>query len=260
MTNSQDLSKIARELRKELIVKHMQTKMAHIGSDFSCLNALVTLYMKVLDKDDRFVLSKGHAALALYAVLHRAGIMSDEVYGTLGQEGSMLGEHPLYGIRGIEFATGSLGHGLSLAAGMALAKKLNGEKGIVYTLLSDGECQEGSTLEAMNFIARQQLENLTCIIDANKWQAYDRTLLPADKLEKEFKGGGWEDIRQVDARKFDELQSALTDPKRRGPRLIISNSVLAMGVKEMEDQLQWHYKPPTKEQAEQFLASLDKEE
>ena len=257
MTNLQDLSKIARVLRKELIIKHMEANMSHIGSDFSCLNVLITLYMKVMNKDDRFVLSKGHAALGLYAVLHHTGIISNNEYATLGKEGSMLGEHPLYGIKGIEFATGSLGHGLALAAGVALGKKLNREEGRVYVLLSDGECQEGSTLEAMNFIARQKLDNLICIIDSNKWQAYDRTLIPIDKVEKEFRGGGWRDVRSVDAMKFEEIYDALTDRKRNGPRLIISNSVMSLGVKEMEDQLQWHYLPPTKEQAKKFIAELN---
>lgn len=259
MTNSHDLSRVALELRKELIVKHNEADMAHIGSDLSCLNVLTTLYVKVLGKDDRFVLSKGHAALALYAVLHHVGIISDRVYATLGHEGSILGEHPIYGIKGIEFATGSLGHGLSLAAGMALAKKLDGEKGTIYVLLSDGECQEGSTLEAMNFIARQKLSNLTCIIDSNRWEAYDRPLLPIDRIEKEFRGGGWEDVRQVDARKFDEIYDALANKERRGPRLVISHSVMAMGVKQMEDNLQWHYLPPTDEQVKEFLAELDEE-
>ena len=248
---------MAIELRKELIIKHMKAKMAHIGSDFSCLNILITLYMKALNKEDRFILSKGHAALGLYAVLHRSGIMSDKVYETLGHEGSLLGEHPLYGIKGIDFATGSLGHGLALATGMALAKKLNGERGIVYVLLSDGECQEGSTLEAMNFIARNRLENLTCIVDSNKWEAYDRTLLPIENIEKEFKSAGWEDVREVDGSKFDDIYNALIDPKRKGPRLVISHSLLAMGVKQMEDQLQWHYLPPTEEQARRFLLELE---
>lgn len=258
MTNLQDLSKIARVLRKELIIKHMEAHMSHIGSDFSCLNVLITLYMKVMNKDDRFVLSKGHAALGLYAVLHRSGIISDKEYATLGKDGSMLGEHPLYGIKGVEFATGSLGHGLALAAGMALGKKLNREEGQVYVLLSDGECQEGSTLEAMNFIARQKLDNVTCIIDSNKWQAYDRTLISIDKVEKEFLSGGWRDVRSVDGMKFEEIYSALTAKKRNGPKLIISNSVIAMGVREMEDQLQWHYLPPTKEQAKRFITELNK--
>lgn len=259
MTNHQDLDKIALEIRKELILEHSKRKIAHIGSDLSCLNVLLVLYMRVLDKNDRFVLSKGHAALALYSVLHRVGILSDDVYESLGINGSVLGEHPLYGMKGLEFATGSLGHGLSLAAGMALAKKMSSENGNIYVMLSDGECQEGSTLEAMNFIARQELNNITCIVDSNKWQAYDRTILPIERVVEEFRGGGWRDIKEVNGRIFDDIYLALVDENRSGPRLVISHSVIGMGVKSMEDQLQWHYRSPTKEQALQFLDELDGE-
>ena len=257
MTSLQYLDKIALQLRKELIIKHMKTKMAHIGSDFSCLNILITLYTEILGEKDRFVLSKGHAALALYAVLHHVGILTPEIYKSLGRDGSILGEHPLYGLAGLEFATGSLGHGLALAAGMALAKKSNLDGGLIYVLLSDGECQEGSTMEAMNFIARQELDNLICIIDSNKWQAYDRTLLPVDKIMGEFKAGGWRDIKEVNGRSFEEIYKALSDRTLNGPRLVISHSIMAMGVKSMEDQLQWHYMPPTKREADLFLAELE---
>lgn len=257
MTSFQDLYETATKLRRELIIKHSETKMAHIGSDLSCLNVLLTLYTKIMRDKDKFILSKGHAALALYSVLHYMGILRDDVYNTLGQDGSLLGEHPLYGIDGLEFATGSLGHGLSLAAGMALAKRIDLEDGLIYVLLSDGECQEGSTLEAMNFIAREGLNNLVCIIDSNLWQAYDRTLLPIEKTKKEFEAAGWEDIREVNGRRFEEIYDALKDENREGPRLIISHSVMAMGVKSMEDQLQWHYRSPTKEEANKFLEELD---
>lgn len=257
MTSFQDLYEVAIKLRKELITKHTETKIAHIGSDLSCLNVLLILYTNIMRDKDRFVLSKGHAALALYSVLHYVGILNDDVYSTLGQDGSILGEHPLYGIDGIEFATGSLGHGLSLAAGMALAKTMDLEDGFIYVLLSDGECQEGSTLEAMNFIARERLDNLVCIIDSNLWQAYDRTLLPIEKVREEFRSAGWEDIREVDGRKFEDIYNALTDGYKNGPRLVISRSVIAMGVKSMEDQLQWHYRAPTKEEATIFLEELN---
>ena len=259
MTSLHDLYDIANKLRRELIIKHTETKIAHIGSDLSCLNVILTLYTKVMGDKDRFVLSKGHAALALYSVLHFVGVLQDDVYSTLGKDGSSLGEHPLFGMDGLEFATGSLGHGLSLAAGMALVKRINSDDGYIYVLLSDGECQEGSTLEAMNFIARERLDNLICIIDSNKWQAYDRTLLPIEKVKEEFRGGGWEDIKEVDGRKFEEIYDGLMSRNRNGPRLVISHSVMAMGVKSMEDQLQWHYRPPTRQQAAQFLDELDGE-
>ncbi len=257
MTNLQDMYDIATRLRKELITKHMETGMAHIGSDLSCLNVLLTLYAKVMGENDKFILSKGHAALALYSVLHYVGILKDDIYSTLGQDGSLLGEHPLYGIDGLEFATGSLGHGLPLAAGMALAKKMSSEGGFIYVLLSDGECQEGSTLEAMNFIARERLDNLICAIDSNLWQAYDRTLFQIDKVRGVFGAAGWEDIRVIDGRKFEDIYNALADGNRNGPRLVISKSIMALGVKSMEDQLEWHYRPPTREQAERFIREIE---
>ncbi|MGC8618733.1 MAG: 1-deoxy-D-xylulose-5-phosphate synthase N-terminal domain-containing protein [Thermoplasmata archaeon] len=257
MISFQDLYEAATKLRKELIIKHTETKMAHIGSDMSCLNVLLILYTKTIGDKDKFVLSKGHAALALYSVLHYVGILKDNVYNTLGKDGSLLGEHPLYGIDGLEFATGSLGHGLPLAAGMALAKRMNLEEGTVYVLLSDGECQEGSSLEAMNFIARERFNNIVCIIDSNKWQAYDRTLIPIEKVKKEFEAAGWEDIREVDGSKLEDIYSALAEGNRNGPRLVISHSVMSMGVRSMEDKLEWHYRPPTKEQAERFIKELE---
>ena len=254
MTSMQELKSISNELRKELLIKHSESKMAHIGSDFSCLDILITIYFKVLQSEDRFVLSKGHAALALYAVLHKKGIMSNEVYSSLGKNGSLLGEHPIYGIEGIEFATGSLGHGLPISAGMALAKRFDKNTGKIYVLLSDGECQEGSTLEAMNFIARLGLNNLVAIVDSNKWQAFDRTLLPGDKIKSEFISAGWL-VKEIDGHNYEEIHSALKS-STDSPTLIIANTVLGKGVKSMEDRLEWHYKSPTKEQVNNFNSEV----
>lgn len=254
MTSMQELKSISNELRKELLIKHSESKMAHIGSDFSCLDILITIYFKVLQSEDRFVLSKGHAALALYAVLHKKGIMSNEVYNSLGKNGSLLGEHPIYGIEGIEFATGSLGHGLPISAGMALAKRFDKNTGKIYVLLSDGECQEGSTLEAMNFIARLGLNNLVAIVDSNKWQAFDRTLLPGDKIKSEFISAGWL-VKEIDGHNYEEIHSALKS-STDSPTLIIANTVLGKGVKSMEDRLEWHYKSPTKEQVNNFNSEV----
>ncbi|MDE1860600.1 MAG: transketolase [Candidatus Micrarchaeota archaeon] len=254
MTSLQELKAIGTELRKELVVKHSEAKMAHIGSDLSCLDIMITLYFRVLGKDDHFILSKGHAALALYAVLHKKGIITDQVYGTLGKNGSMLGEHPIYGIKGIEAATGSLGHGLSIGAGIALAKKLDGSKGTVYVLLSDGECQEGSTLEAMNFAGLHKLGNLVAIVDSNKFQAYDRTLIPDSQVQKEFDTAGWT-TKRIPGHDFIELESNLRKTSA-APTLYIADTVLGKGVSDMEDKLEWHYKSPTKEQVDEFVKKI----
>lgn len=255
MTNMQELRAIASDLRKELIVGHSKARMAHIGSDFSCLDIMVALYFKIMGPDDKFVLSKGHAALGLYAVLHRKGIMSDKVYATLGENGSMLGEHPIQGIEGIDFATGSLGHGLSLGAGLALSKRYDRAKGRVYVLLSDGECQEGSTLEAMNFIGRMQLNNVVAIVDSNRWQAFDRTLIPIDVVKNEFKSAGWK-IIDIDGHNYDEINAALSKRSSK-PILIAANTVLGKGIKTIEDRLEAHYRPPKPEEVEKFISEIE---
>ncbi len=250
----EELRKIANKLRKELIVMHSKANLPHIGSNLSCLDILITLYCGIITKKDHFILSKGHSALALYAVLHQQGIISDKIYQTLGEDGSPLAEHPVYGLNGVEVATGSLGHGLPIAAGMALSKKFDKESGRIYVLLSDGECQEGSTLEAMNFVVRLELYNVTAIIDDNKWQAYDRTLLDIEKVKNEFLSAGWS-IKEVDGHDFEELYSALKSPAQK-PTLIIAHTVLGKGVPEMEDKLLWHYKPPSKDQANDFISVI----
>ena len=247
----EDLKKITNQLRKELMLMHAKANMPHIGSNLSCIDILATLYCKVIKKNDRFILSKGHSALALYTVLHYQGIISDEVYQSIGENGSLLAEHPIYGLKGIEAATGSLGHGLPIGAGMALCNKFNKKEGKIYVLLSDGECQEGSTLEAMNFIARFSLHNLTAIIDANKWQAYDRTLLDMKRVKDEFFSAGW-NVKEIDGHNHSEIYAALTVPTS-APLLIIAHTILGKGVAELEDKLLSHYKPPSKEQANSFM-------
>lgn len=256
MTSAQDLKKIASDLRKELVVTHAEARMAHIGSDLSCLDVMIALYFDVLDmKKDHFILSKGHAALGLYAVLHRKGIISDSIYSTLGKDGSVLGEHPIYGLKGIEAATGSLGHGLPIGAGMALSKKLDGQDGRIYVLLSDGECQEGSTLEAMNFIARMGLNNLVAIVDSNSWQAFDRILIPMDNVKKEFTGFGWE-VVDIDGHDYNQIRQALAK-SLNAPLLIVANTTLGKGIKQIEDRLEAHYRPPKKEQVDEFIAGIE---
>lgn len=256
MTSVLDLKKIASELRKELVVKHAETKMAHIGSGLSCLDVMIALFFDILDlKKDHFILSKGHAALGLYAILHKKGVINDDIYATLGKNGSVLGEHPIYGVNGVEVATGSLGHGLSIGSGMALANKLDGKDGRIYVLLSDGECQEGSTLEAMNFIARLKLNNLVAIVDSNTWQAFDRTLIPIDQVKKEFLSFGWE-VTDIDGHDYNQICKSLANSSNT-PLLIVANTTLGKGIKQIEDTLEAHYKPPEERQIGDFIAGIE---
>ncbi len=254
MKSADELKALSKELRKDLLIKHNESKIAHIGSDLSCLDILIALHFEIMGDDDRFVLSKGHSALALYSVLHKKRIIDDNTYDSLGKDGSRLGEHPLYGTEGIEIATGSLGHGLSVAAGIALSKERNKEKGKVYVLLSDGECQEGSTLEAMNFVGINKIKSLIAIVDSNKWQAFDRTLLGEERIKEEFAAAGW-NVVEIDGHDYESIIRVF-EAKNEGPLLIVAHTVLGKGVKSMEDRLESHYRPPTKEQIEEFDEEL----
>ena len=257
MASSKDLGT---EIRKDLILKHTESKTPHIGSEFSCLDLLLSLYFEVMTANDKFVLSKGHAAPALYAVLNKKGLISKELYDSYGKNGTILAEHPSHGVAGVEVATGSLGHGLPIAVGMAMAKKLAKNPGRVFVLLSDGEMQEGSTMEAMNAATRFNLDNLVAIIDSNKWQAYDRTadIVAMSKVEGEFAASGWA-VTKINGHAEKEITNSLknTPIKVGKPSLIVADTVLGKGVKMMEDNLDSHYKPPTPEQAKEYLTELD---
>jgi transketolase len=165
-----------RKARKRLLQMHFESKVGHIGGNLSCLDALMVLYHEVLTPADRFILSKGHSAGALYTALWSVGRLSDDRLKTFHKDGGLLAGHPpAAGIDDILFATGSLGHGLSLAAGAAKALELKGETGMVYCLTSDGEWQEGSTYEAMVFASHHRLSNLKILVDHNQLQGFGTT-------------------------------------------------------------------------------------
>ena len=212
-----------------------------------------------MNSEDKFVLSKGHAAPALYAVLNQKGIMRKELYDSYGKDGTILSEHPSHGAPGITVATGSLGHGLPVAVGMALAGKIDHKKNRVFVLLSDGEMQEGSTMEAMNSASRFGLDNLIAIIDSNKWQAYDRTadIIDIDKIGGEFAASGWRIMKINGHNKKQIINSLKKVPfKSKHPSLIIADTILGKGIKSMEDNLDSHYKPPTTDQVDRYLREL----
>ena len=239
-----DLKEIARQLREELIALHKKYQLPHIGSEMSCIEIMVGLYFNSMKKDDRFILSKGHAAYALYAVLHKKGLINDEIYATAGENGSVLAEHTTYPEYLVKL--GSLGHGLLIGTGTALARKIDNRPGITYVLCSDGEMQEGSTLEAMWQAPRFKLGNLVCIVDYNKWQAYDRTIVSDKSLAGMFSAAGWE-VHSVDG--HDGFSTALDRAlEERGrsekPLLLIADTVLGKGIEGYEDKLESHYRPP----------------
>ena len=263
------LEKITKELRKEIIRISYIKKAHHIGSELSCIDILVILYFSIMNikpsiKNKRFrdffLLSKGHAALALYVVLCKKGFFSKEF---LDQEflvdGGILGGHPDYNPSlGIEFSSGSLGHGLSVGAGIALAKKRDNIPGNVYVLLGDGECNEGMIWEAIMFGSSFKLNNLTAIIDYNNLQGLGKSnkIINLEPLDKKFKSFGWDAIK-VDGHNFNELKKALTKKNINKPKIIIAKTVKGMGISSMQNKLSSHYQTINSElQFEKFLKEL----
>ena len=208
---------------------------------------------------DRFVLSKGHGITTLYAVLAERGFFSPELFENYAQAGSPLPEHPSPRcVPGIEAATGSLGHGLSIATGIALASKMNAIDYNVVCLLSDGECNEGSTWEAALLAPAHNLDNLIAIVDFNKWQATGRSseVTALEPLEEKFESFGWNSIR-IDGHDFRQIKSALATAKKSDkPFAIIADTVKGKGIKMMEDDNNWHYRIPSKEEVDSAFEEL----
>lgn len=264
------LARRAAELRGRVITMCHKAQSAHLASSLSCLDILAAAYWGVLDIDpdnptdprrDRFILSKGHAAMALYATLSARGYFPDEWLETYTQDGGKLAEHPPANILpGVEAATGSLGHGLPIGCGMALAARVKNEAPYrVYALLSDGECNEGSVWEAAMFAAGQKLDNLCVIVDYNKWQATARSndTLALAPLRDKWESFGW-DARQVDGHDAGGLAALMQAvPNGSGkPVALIADTVKGKGVSFMEDDNNWHYRAPTADEVERAFKEL----
>jgi len=228
---------------------------------------LVVLYEKVLEIDfkeprasnrDRFILSKGHAAAALYTILNYKGLIDDNELSRFGKEGSLLEEHPSPKLQGIEAATGSLGHGLAIANGMALAAKIKDRSYKSFVLMSDGEMNEGSVWEAALFSSRHELNNLTAIVDYNKWQATGRSeeVLAIGPLNDKWRSFGWQ-VEEINGHDHEEILTALTSPRSKLPRMIIAHTVKGKGVGFMEDDNNWHYRSPNSSELEKAKEELE---
>jgi transketolase len=244
-----------RGIRRHVLEQSKRANVGHIGSALSVADILASLYGGVLrghanDPDrDRFVMSKGHAALALYAALHLTGHMTHEVLETYSGDGSELGVHPHHGLSGVDFSTGSLGQGLSMAAGAALAARLQGSHRRVYVLTSDAECNEGSVWEAAMFAAHHRLDNLVAIVDSNRQQAlgYTKDVISLDPLEERWRAFGW-DVHSVDGNDQAEITSAIKELPPGLPHVLIAHTTFGKGVSFMESQIRWHYLPMNDEQ------------
>ena len=263
-----DLRKTSLNIRRTVIEQSFRAGVGHIGSCLSIADVLAALSGGVLrgnsddDPDrDRFILSKGHAVLALYAALHEAGRLDTAELNTYCTDGTAVSGHPDHALGPIELSTGSLGQGLSVGAGVALGARLNGSPSRVFVLLSDAECNEGAVWEAAMFAAHHRLGNLVAIIDANGQQALGRTsdVLDMEPLPERWRAFGW-DAHEVDGNDPDALAALLdslgTAPKTGKPHVVLARTTFGKGVSYMESQLHWHYWPMSEELYVQALGEL----
>jgi transketolase len=263
MTDVRELESAAARIRGRIVELSHAAGAPHLGSSLSCVDVLVALYWRgarvhpaaAADPDrDRVILSKGHAAPALYATLAERGFFPAELLDTFGDPGGRLAEQPSPGcVPGVEAATGSLGHGLSLGLGMAEAARLAGRESRVFCVLSDGECNEGSTWEAVLTAPARGLERVMAIVDFNRWQATGRSteVLQLAPLADKFAAFGWS-TREVDGHDLSaltELVERLPDGSGK-PVALIAHTVKGRGVSFMEDDNNWHYRIPTAEEVE----------
>lgn len=261
MVLEMDLKLIANKIRYQIIQMSKWGHAPHLGSSLSCVDLIVSAYYSFLNINpkepnnrlrDRFILSKGHAITTLYATLAAKGFFSSELLKTFNQDGGILPEHPSpQCVPGVEVATGSLGHGLSLGIGQALAGRILSEPYRIMVLLSDGECNEGSVWEAAMFAPAHKLDNLIAIIDFNKWQATGRSeeIMQLSPLKEKWAAFGWQ-AYEIDGHNFEEILAVFSKiPESSGkPTAIIAHTVKGKGVSFMEDDNNWHYRIPNDEE------------
>lgn len=252
-----ELEKKVKELRALVFKTICNGGGGHIPASLSLVDILAVLYYRILKVDpknykavdrDRFVLSKGHGGVALYAILADLDFFDRKHLETFGKKGAILGGHPdMHKVPGIEASTGTLGHGLSFGCGVALAGKLNKKDYRVFVVIGDGECQEGSIWEAALFAPQKQLDNLTVIVDYNKLQAMDflDNIIKMDPFVDKWKAFGWK-VKEVDGHNMDELFLVFDSLplEKNKPSLIVAHTTKGKGVSFMENTPIWHYRMP----------------
>ncbi|WP_137862400.1 MULTISPECIES: transketolase [unclassified Sphingomonas] len=257
---------LAADTRREVLKMVHRAKASHVGSCFSIADMLAVLYGHVMSVDpvhadrpdrDRLIVSKGHAAAAVYAVLANRGFFPREWLDEYSVNGSLLTGHVSHAVPGVELSTGSLGHGLSVGAGLALGARLQGAAWRSFVILSDGECDEGSIWEAAMFAGHHQLTNLVALVDYNKIQSFGRVdeVLRLEPFADKWTSFGWQ-VTEVDGHDHTALAEALADKGGDKPNLLLCHTVKGRGVSFMEDRLEWHYKSPNDEQLAQAIAEI----
>lgn len=261
-----DFTKKSKEIRQRILRLIKASNAPHIGSMLSCVDLLIYLYYKQMNfsknnyqSDDRdiLILSKGHASLAVYTILNDLDILPKKDLDNYCKEGGKIICHLDYKLPGVEASTGSLGHGLSIATGIALGNKMNNSDSKTYCVMGDGECNEGSIWEALMFISRVNLKNLTIIIDANKLQGYDfcDTICQANMLKNMLKSLNL-NYYEINGHDFSEIAGTFDKIKKTNEKasIIFANTIKGKGISFMENKLEWHYKSPDDKQ---FKIAMD---
>lgn len=258
---------LGNQIRRIIIDQSKRAHVGHIGSALSIADLVAALYGDILriaghddPERDRFVLSKGHAVLAVYAALFLKGWMTEETLDTYCGDGTLLGVHPEHALPGIDFSVGSLGQGLSMGAGAALAARLQSSPRRVFVLVSDAECNEGSLWEAVMFAAHHRLANLVVIVDLNGQQAlgYTREVLDLSPLADRWRAFGW-DTHEVDGHDVEALEETVgaLNTTSGPPHALIASTIFGKGVSYMEGQVKWHYWPMSEEEYRQAVRELE---
>ncbi len=254
-------------IRRIILSQSYRAHVGHIGSALSIADIIVALYANILringfddPEKDRFILSKGHAALALYAMLFLKGWITETELNTYCGDNSLLGTHPEHALRGIDFSTGSLGMGLSVGAGSALAARLHRSSRRVFVLISDAECNEGSTWEGVMFAAHHHLSNLVTIIDLNGQQAFGYTdqVLSLTPMAERWRAFNW-DVHEVDGHDIEDITQTITriDTATGKPHVLIAHTTFGKGVSYLENQIKWHYLPMSDVEYRQALKDIE---
>jgi transketolase len=257
---------MALALRRWIIEQSLASNVGHVGSALSIVDIMAALWEGTMKHSetaaadrDRFVLSKGHAALALYAALRWKRIIDESTFRTFCGDGSMLGVHPEHALPGVDVSTGSLGQGLSVACGLAYGFRLRRRAPRVFVIVSDAECNEGQIWEAAFFAAHHRLSNLCVVVDLNGLQALGRTrdIIAMPNMAGLWQAAGWVTV-ETDGHDLKGLLDALNPPEPLGgPTVVVARTVLGKGVSFMEDRLEWHYRNLTPAMAEQALLELE---
>jgi len=264
-----DTAYLAKNIRLLVLNMVYKAKASHVGSCFSIADIVAVLYGKILNvkpsdpkwiNRDRFILSKGHSAAAIYAALALRGFISKDDLKSYGESGSLLMTHVSHKIKGVEFSTGSLGHGLPFATGKAMAAKKNKKLWKTFVILSDGELDEGSNWEAFMFAAHHKLDNLVAVIDYNKLQSLDsvENTLGIEPLTDKLEAFGWA-VKEVDGHDLADLEKQLEAAPwiTEKPSVLIAHTTKGKGVSFMQNKVEWHYKSPNPEQFDLSVKEIE---